>query len=135
MFKKGKEGALERRAGETSNISIDPGKSRTGIDITTNVTLNVNNFGNRNFVGFTGAGANTLYAVRFPKAQIEAIRPGQDILVQSALFDTFVADASVPALFARAVLTTGSVNPTTFAITSIDLRAARRNGGVPGCRR
>src|SRR5262245_45120905 len=123
MFKKSKEGAVERRAGDASNISIEPGRSRTGIDITTNVTLNVNNFGNRNFVGFTGVAAGALYAVRFPKAQIQAIRPGQDILVQSALFDTFVADASVPAVFARAVLTTGKVDPATSAITTIDLLA------------
>lgn len=121
MFKKSKEGAFERRAGDASSINIEPGKTRSGIDITTNVTLNVNNFGSRNFVGFTGVGPGTLYAVRFPKAQIEGIRPGQDILVQSALFDTVLADASVPALFARAVLTTGKVDPATSAITTIDL--------------
>ena len=37
--------------------------------------------------------------------------PDERIVVHSALFDTFVVDASVVPLFSEAMLTTGIVNP------------------------
>jgi hypothetical protein len=121
MFKASKESAVERRPGDASTISIRGGQTRAGIDITTNRTLNINNFGDLTTYGFGGVPPGTLYALRFPKTQIQSIRPGQDILIPSALFHTLPFDRSTPALFAKAALTTGSVNPATGAITAIDL--------------
>jgi hypothetical protein len=110
FFNKNKEGASEVRPGQDKNVSVNSGKTKAGIDIVTNVTANLNNFGARMFIGFINAPAGLMYAVRFPKAQVESFRPGEDILIQSGLFDTALVDASVPALFARALLVPGAVD-------------------------
>jgi hypothetical protein len=60
-----------------------------------------------------------LYAVQIPASQIAAFMPGEDIVVHSALFETFVLDASVVPLFADAMITTGAVTPNGTAV--IDL--------------
>jgi Matrixin len=108
-----KEGVLEVRPGEGKNAHVNAGKVTDHVNITTNSTaLNVNNFGNRNAVGFVNPppGSNFTYAVRVPASQISSILPGRNILMLGAAFDTIVLDASTPALFAEAMLTTGSVN-------------------------
>jgi hypothetical protein len=110
VYNKNKEGALEVRPDQDKNVHVNPGKTKSGIDITTNATINVNPFGNRNFIGFINTPAGFMYAVRFPKAEIEAILPGQDVLMHSGLFDTAVVDASVPVTFARALLVSGAVD-------------------------
>jgi hypothetical protein len=90
-----------------------------GINFVTNVSFNVNQFGNRVSVGFTGSAAGSWYVVRVPlKPIIDTF--GSDFLVQSALFDTFVADASVVPKFSEAIITTGKVDEL-GAITALNL--------------
>jgi hypothetical protein len=60
-----------------------------------------------------------IYALAYPAAQISAINPDGEIVIQAGLFDTTVVDASAPVVFARAILTTGVINPDTTA--TIDL--------------
>ncbi|MEK6279609.1 MAG: hypothetical protein AABN95_04575 [Acidobacteriota bacterium] len=119
FYNNNKEGDLEVRPDQGKNIAVNPGNTKDGNDITTNRTLNVNNFGNRNFVGFTLQPAGSYYVVRIPASQIAAINPGQDILIHSGAFDVNVSDASVVPIFTEAMLTTGTINPDTTA--SIDL--------------
>lgn len=102
---------VEVRPGRAANVHVSAGQKRSGIDIVTPRQINVANFGNRNFVGFTGVAPGTYYAVRIPAAQIAAINPGQPIVAQALGFNTNVADASVVPVFAEALLTTGTVNP------------------------
>jgi len=119
FYNNNKEGDLELRPGQGKNIAVNPGKTKADNDVVTNRTLNVNNFGNRNFVGFTNQPAGSYYVVQIPAAQIAAINPGQDILVHSGAFDVNVSDASVLPFFTEAMLATGTINPDTTA--SIDL--------------
>ncbi|HWP44529.1 MAG TPA: matrixin family metalloprotease [Blastocatellia bacterium] len=105
------ESAIEKRIGERKQIPIQPGRTQSGIDIITSDVINISNFGNRNFIGFTGSPAGRIYAVQIPADQIAAINPGQDILIQGISYNTSVVDASVAPVFARAVLATGVVNP------------------------
>jgi hypothetical protein len=111
------EGAVEKRSGEAKNVHVNEGETETGIDFVTNQTIKISNFGNRNFIGFTGQAANSYYAVRIPASQISAINPGQDIYVQAVAFETALLDASTVPLFAEAMLTTGSVDAVTGATT------------------
>src|SRR5262249_40975542 len=119
------------RLGEKSPVLVRPGFNflSDDVDIVTSDSININNFGNRNFVGFTGAAPGTLYAVQVPASQITAVNPGGRVLIQGVSFDTFVANASVVPVFAKAVLTTGTVSGTT---ATIDLASplAEKNGFV-----
>ena len=45
---------------------MQAGKLKADIDIVTTKNVNINNFGNRNFVGFTGVPGGAIYAVRIP---------------------------------------------------------------------
>jgi hypothetical protein len=119
FFNHNKEGAVERDPGEAKNVHVNPGKTETGVDITTNSVFNISNFGAINAIGFINSPPGRTYAVAFPASQISAILPGEDILVQAGLFDTQVVDASVPVIFADAFLTTGVINADGTA--SIDL--------------
>lgn len=111
-----KEGAIEVRTGESKNVHVNEGEVETGIDIVTNREINIDNFGTRDFVGFTGSPGGRWHAVRIPASQIMAIAPGEDIYIHAAAFDTVLADASVVPLFADAMLTTGSVSGATATI-------------------
>ncbi|HYP29723.1 MAG TPA: matrixin family metalloprotease [Blastocatellia bacterium] len=111
FFNNNSEGAVERDPGDSKNVHVNPGKTETGINITTNRVIAVSNFGALNSIGFINSPAGRTYAVAFPAAQIGAINPGQDVRVQAGLFNTFLLDASVPAVFADAYLTTGVINP------------------------
>lgn len=117
LFNRNKEGALEKRPGQEKNVHVNPGETEDVVDITTNSTFNVNNFGDRNAIGFINppsgippVPAGRIYAVRIPASQISAVNPGQDILIHSMTFDTFVLDASVAPVFASATLTTCKVD-------------------------
>jgi hypothetical protein len=115
-----KEGAIEVRSGESKNVHVNEGEVQTGIDIVTNREININNFGTRDFVGFTGAPSGRYYAVRIPASQIMAIAPGEDIYIHAAAFETLLADASVVPLFAEATLATGSVSGATATVNLAD---------------
>ena len=111
FFNNNKEAVLERQPGDAKNVHVNPGETRTGVDIVTNRVFNISNFGARNFIGFINSPAGRTYAVAFPASQISAINPGAPNLIQAGLFDTNVVDASVPVVFADAFLTTGVINP------------------------
>lgn len=105
------ENAVELRLGQRKQIPIQPGKTQSGINITTANSINISNFGNRNAIGFTNSPAGRIYAVQIPGSQIAAINPGQDLLIQGVSFNTTLVDHSVAPIFAQALLTTGVVNP------------------------
>jgi hypothetical protein len=130
FYNRSREDAREARLGEKFPVVVLPGLNlSSGIDIVTSDSININNFGNRNFVGFTALAPGRLYAVQVPASQIAAANPGGGLLIQGVAFDTAVANASVVPVFAKAVLTTGTVSGTT---ATIDLARplAQRNGFV-----
>jgi len=117
FYNRSREDARETRLGEKFPVLVLPGFNiSSGINIVTSDSININNFGNRNTVGFTGIPPGTLYAVQVPASQITAANPGGDIVIQGVAFDTIVANASVVPVFANAVLTTGTVNGATATI-------------------
>jgi Matrixin len=130
FYNRSREDAREVRLGEKFPVLVLPPLNlSSGVDIVTADSININNFGNRNFVGFTALVPGRLYAVQVPASQITAVNPGGDVLLQGVSFDTFVSDASVPAGFAKAVLTTGTVNGTTATI-DLNHTLAQKSGFV-----
>lgn len=120
FYNRNREGSIEVRPGDDKNVHVNPGKVRSGVDIVTNDSFNLGNFGARNFVGFTSSVPGRYYAVQIPAAQISAFLPGQPILAQAALFDTAVVDASVAPVFSEVMLTTGTINPDGTAAIDLD---------------
>jgi hypothetical protein len=117
FYNRSREDARETRLGEIFPVLAVAGLNiSSGINIVTSDSININNFGNRNFVGFTALVPGRLYAVQVPASQIAAINPGGDLIIQGVAFDTTVANASVVPVFAQAVLTTGTVNGPTATI-------------------
>jgi hypothetical protein len=111
FYNRNREDAREVRLGEKSPVVVLPGrKLSSGIDIVTSDSININNFGDRSALGNTAAAPGQLYAVQIPASQITEVNPGGGLLIQGVAFDTGVADASVVPVFAKAVLTTGTVN-------------------------
>jgi hypothetical protein len=80
------------------------------VNIETGDDINIDNFGTRDFVGFTAAPAGRLYAVRIPAEQIAAAGEGRTLRLKAMAFHTGTVDASVAPTFAEAILTTGTVN-------------------------
>ena len=114
------EGALEREPDQDKNVHVNAGQTNANTNIITNNQITIAGFGARNAIGFINPPAGGLiYAVQFPASQITALNGGNPTLIQMGLFDTLVLDASVPVLFAKAMLTTGVINPDTTA--TIDL--------------
>lgn len=114
------EGAIEREPGDRKNAHVNPGQVTSGVDITTNSVFTIAGFGARTNIGFINPPAGGfIYAQQFPVSQISALNGGNPVLIQAGLFDTNVVDASVPVVFAKAMLTTGVINPDTTA--TIDL--------------
>ena len=111
---------IEREPGVAKNVHVNPGfVHHSSVNIVTNNVFNLSGFGARNAIGFINPPAGGfVYAVAFPASQVNAINGG-NYLVQAGLFDTAVVDASAPVLFAKAMLTTGVINPDTTA--TVDL--------------
>jgi hypothetical protein len=117
FFNKSREDAREVRLGEKFPVlALSSFTFPSKVDIVTSDSININNFGNRNGIGFGGVPAGTMYAVQIPASQVAAINPGGDILIQGAAFDTVVLNASVVPVFAKATLTTGTASGTTATI-------------------
>lgn len=110
-----------RRYGGYGRLSIGAGETRRRIDIDTSTDINIDNFGSRDFVGFTLAPAGRIYAVQIPAAQITAVAAGRPLAVKAMAFHTGVVDASVAPVFAEAILTTGTVRSNGTA--SLQLRS------------
>ncbi len=114
-----KEAALELDPGDAKNVAVNAGITRKDINIVTNNVTNLSGFGARTNIGFINPPAGGfIYAVQFPVSQVSAVNGG-NFNVTAGLFDTIPLDASTPALFAEAMLTTGVVNPDTTA--TVDL--------------
>ena len=114
------EGALEREPDQDKNVHVNAGQTNDGTNIITNNQITIAGFGARNAIGFINPPpGGFIYAVQFPASQITALNGGNPTLIQMGLFDSSVVDASVPVAFARAMLTTGVINPDTTA--TVDL--------------
>ena len=108
-------------------VVVKAGQTTPGIDMTTSRNFNINRFGTRDFVGFTGQPGLSYYAVRVTPADFtaavmaaaEAEEPAE-LSLYALLFDTAVLDASVAPQFASALLTRGTVSPD-GTTASIDL--------------
>jgi hypothetical protein len=126
-----KEAAREVRLGDKSPVLVVPGLNflSDGIDFVTSDSININNFGNRNGIGFGGVPPGTMYAVQVPASQVAAINPGGEFFIQGVAFDTTVVNASVVPVFAKATLTTGTVSGTTATI-DMERPLAQKNGFV-----
>jgi hypothetical protein len=114
------EAALERDPEQDKNVHVNVGQTNANTNIITNNVITVAPFGNVTNIGFINPPAGGfIYAVQFPASEISALNGGNPTLIQMGQFDTFLLDASAPALFARAMLTRGVINPDTTA--TIDL--------------
>ena len=120
-FYKKKEDVTEDSPGRRRNVHVKSGSTTSGIDIVTNDSSNIRNFTALNASGFINSPPGLYYAVAIPASRIAAFRPGEDIVVHSALFATTVFDASVVPTFSEVMLTTGLINADGTA--SIDLDA------------
>lgn len=122
------EGALELYPNARVPVAVEAGEVRGGIDIVTNRTVDIANFGSLDSLGFEEAERGTVYAVRIPGDQFleadEQLGPGA--LIQGAAFLTGSADSSVVPVFAKATLTTGRVNVDGSATIHLDRPLARR---------
>jgi hypothetical protein len=119
FYNRSREEAREVRLGEKFPVLVLPGLNlSSGIDIVTSDSININNFGDRDTFGIRNVPPGTLFAVQIPASQITAVNPGGGLLIQGVAFDTGVMDASVVPVFAKAMLTTGTVND---AMVTIDL--------------
>jgi hypothetical protein len=105
-----RESALERTPGDARPANTVPGSTITGANIITNRVINISNFGALNAIGFINSPPGRTYAVAFPASQITSAMTGPDLFIHAGRFDTHVVDASVPSIYAQAVLTTGVIN-------------------------
>jgi hypothetical protein len=116
FYNNNSEGALERDLGDDKNVHVNVGQVEAGNNIITNNVLTIAGFGARTNIGFINAPAGGfIYAQQFPASQITALNGGNPTLLQAGLFDSIVLDASVPVVFARAMLVKGVINPDTTA--------------------
>ncbi len=128
FYNRSREEAREVRLGEKLPVLVLPGLNlSSGINIVTSDSININNFGDRDTFGIRNVPPGTLFAVQIPASQITAVNPGGGLLIQGVAFDTGVADASVVPVFAKAMLTTGTVNGTTVMIDLVHPLAEKNN--------
>jgi len=114
------EGAIERDPGDAKNAHVNAGFVTGGVNITTNNQFTILPAGAATNIGFINPPAGGfIYAVQFPAAEISALNGGNPTNLQMGMFDTFLLDASAPAIFAKAALCKGVINPDTTA--TIDL--------------
>ena len=117
FYNRSREDAREVRLGEKFPVLVLPGLNlSSGVDIVTSDSININNFGDFDTLGVRNSPPGTLFAVQIPASQITAVNPGGGLLIQGVAFHTGVADASVVPVFAKAMLTTGTVNGETVTI-------------------
>jgi hypothetical protein len=117
------EDGSEDRPGLALPLLALPGFTLPGIDLVTNATDEQASFQTINASGFTAAPGGRLYATRFPNAEVLA-RLTAGATLHTGTLATFVVDASVAPVFARASLAAGSLNPDGTA--SIDLAGPLR---------
>ena len=111
-----KEDDIELRPGQRKNVAVLAGTVSSDVNMTTTRNININNFGDRNFIGFSQAPGGMYYAVRVPGSQIIAAAAAGPIAFHSIGYDTAVVDGSVVPAFAEATLATGSSTGATATI-------------------
>jgi len=120
FYNNNSEAAIERDPADAKNVHVNAGQVNANTNITTNSQITIAGFGGRTNIGFINPPAGGfIYAVQFPASQISALNGGNPTLLQMGLFDTLNVDASVPLVFARAMLTTGVINPDTTATINL----------------
>ena len=111
-------GRREESERRPATVVVNKGEIQSGIDIVTGRDINVNRFGAATAIGITASPPGRYSCPSHPCGDpIAAINPGQEILVKSFAFHTFVVDTSVVPTFATAMLTTGTVDVDTGAVT------------------
>ncbi|HJU93828.1 MAG TPA: matrixin family metalloprotease [Pyrinomonadaceae bacterium] len=120
FFNNNGEAAVEREPDQDKNVHVNAGQTNANTNIVTNNQITIAGFGARNAIGFINPPpGGFIYAVQFPASQISALNGGNPTLIQMGLFDSSVVDASAPVLFAKAMLTTGVINPDTTATVNL----------------
>src|SRR5262249_4163296 len=116
-------GTPERLPQQRAAVSVKAGQTVSGIDIVTDRTVKIANYGSFDERGFATAKPGTYYAVRIPRGQLHDfdLLVGKDGLIQGGAFLTGVEDSSVVPIFSEALFTTGVVNADGSA--TIDLAA------------
>jgi hypothetical protein len=110
------EDGSEDRPGLALPVLGIPAFTIPGLDLVSNATDEQQSFQTINAIGFTGSPGGRMYAVRFPNADVLA-RLTAGATLHTGTLGTFVVDASVAPVFARALLATGSVTgPGTAAV-------------------
>ena len=108
------EGNFEQWPGQAFPVIVREGRETDHVDFVTNVTMTLRNtdgdFGDTDFIGYTGSAEGTLYAVRFANADVLSLLDSGSVL-HTGLFFTAAVDASEPVEFRSAMLTTGTVHP------------------------
>jgi hypothetical protein len=128
FYNRSKEEAREVRLGEKFPVLVLPRLNlSSGVDIVTSDSININNFGDRDTFGIRNVPPGTMFAVQIPASHITAVNPGGGLLIQGVAFDTGVDDASVVPVFAKAMLTTGTVNGTMVTIDLAHPLAEKNN--------
>jgi hypothetical protein len=89
---------------------VKAGKVAKNVNVVTSRTMNVDDFGTRNFFGYS-VPPGFYYAVAIPAAEVTALSQGKPFLIKAAAFDTITWDLAVVPVFSEAILTTG-----TFAV-------------------
>ncbi len=126
-----READVERFPGFGKPLLVFPGQLRSGVDIVTNRTININNFGALNASGFINSPPGRTYAVQIPAAQFDAASGGDpNVLIHGALYNTFLVDASTVPRYAEALITTGVVNPDGTATLDLAQPLARSSGFI-----
>jgi hypothetical protein len=120
FYNRHREAALEHDPGERSLVvAIFSDRLLPDVDLVSNANARLAAFGSQDFIGFTLGPGELIYAVRFPRVDVQAaFDAGFDVL-QEGLYRTSVVDASTVPAFQRAALVDGVVNPDGTA--SLDL--------------
>lgn len=120
LWNNNKESTVEKRPWQAKNVAVAPGKTLAAVDITTTRAFNIANYRALAAIGFVNSLPGRYYAVRVPASQIASITGTAPYLVHGALFNTYLLDASTPALYSEALVTTGTVDAT-GQVTALDL--------------
>jgi hypothetical protein len=121
------EGALERRPGSASVVSVSAGQTVSGVDIVSNRTIDIAAFGSLDSAAAPGGAAGTYYAVRIPASRFTAAdaAAGGDATLQGAELFTATQDDTIVPVFAEALLTTGQVRANGTAVLDLQRPLAK----------
>jgi hypothetical protein len=123
QFYTGGEGSGDQQgSGEDGIVRVQAGQTVTGIDIVTDPTVKIANFGAFDHRGFADARPGTYYAVRVPRDQFQSALAavGAGAVIQAVAFLTVAEDAAVVPRFAGAFLAAGRLRADGTASVELD---------------